>query len=254
MRNLKIRFEYDGTNFWGYQRQRSGRTVQGELERVLSKITNRQVTLYSAGRTDTGVHSSGQVANFKTECKLEESVLFRGINSMLPADIALQTIEEVDLEFHARFSALSRCYEYTIFNSERKTVFNRLYVLHVPNPLDRDKMFRACECLCGEKDFSSFRAVGDASAHSFRRMIEAGIRSEGEVFVIFFEANAFLQHMIRIIVGTLLIVGRGNMTIAEFQDVILACDRSKAGPTAPPHPLCLTNVRYSNQSKPLVRG
>ncbi|MCD4652457.1 tRNA pseudouridine(38-40) synthase TruA [bacterium] len=244
MRNLKLTFEYDGTHFWGYQRQRAGRTVQGELEAVLSTITNSPVTLFSAGRTDSGVHSAGQVANFKTETCLAEPVLLKGINSLLPRDIALQSIEEVSDDFHARFSALSRCYEYRIYNSLRKTVFNRLYALHIPQSLEREAMSEACEYLIGERDFSSFRAIGDVSTHSFRRMIKAGGRSQGEVFVLFFEANAFLQHMIRIIVGTLLAVGRGNMTIAEFREIVLACDRSKAGPTAPPHPLCLTNVRY----------
>ena len=105
-------------------------------------------------------------------------------------------------------------------------------------------MIEATQCLLGERDFSSFRAIGDVSAHSFRRMIEAGGFERGEAFVLFFEANAFLQHMIRIIVGTLLKVGRGSLSVHGFQQVVDSCDRGKAGPTAPPHPLCLTNVRY----------
>lgn len=244
MRNLKLTFEYDGTHFWGYQRQRAGRTVQGELERVLSTITDCPVTLYTAGRTDAGVHASGQVANFKTENKLDLKVLLRGVNSLLPRDIAVQQIERVDEAFHARFSACARRYEYTIHTGESRTVFNRLYALYHPKNLDLAAMVSASERLLGERDFASFRAAGDVSAHSFRRMIEVGGEERGEAFVLFFEANAFLQHMIRIIVGTLLMVGRGNLSIDGFQQIIDECDRSKAGPTAPPHPLCLTNVRY----------
>ena len=244
MRNIKLTFEYDGTRFWGYQRQMAGRTVQGELERVLSTITDAPVTLYCAGRTDSGVHASGQVANFKTQCRLDEKVLFRGVNSLLPYDIALTDIRDMPEDFHARFTALARRYRFTIHNSTKRTVFNRLYALHIPKRLDSDAMNAACHELLGEKDFSSFRAAGDATAHSVRRMIEAGAVRKGEVIELFFEANAFLQHMIRIIVGTLLMVGRGNMTIQQFRDVVSARDRSEAGPTAPPHGLCLTDVRY----------
>lgn len=244
MRNLKLVFEYDGTRFWGYQRQREGRTVQAELELVLSMITDRPVTLAAAGRTDTGVHATGQVANFLTCSSIPADRLLKGTNSLLPDDIALRSIEEVAPEFHSRFSAISRRYEYWIRDKVCRSAFDRLYSLHVPFALDRDSMHEACVHLLGEKDFGSFRASGDASDHSIRNMIDAGGMSRGEVFVLFFEANAFLQHMIRIIVGTLLAVGRGRMSIDGFREVVSAADRSRAGVTAPPHGLYLTNVRY----------
>ncbi|MBN1880058.1 tRNA pseudouridine(38-40) synthase TruA [bacterium] len=244
MRNLKLTFEYDGTHFWGYQRQREGRTVQAELELVLSQITDQAVTLAAAGRTDTGVHASGQVANFHTESSIPVDKLTRGSNSLLPADIVVHSIEDVAPDFHSRFSALSRRYEYTILDRPLRRAFMRLYGLHIPYGLDRSTMITACRHLIGEKDFSSFRAAGDASEHSIRNMINSGGEARGEVFVLFFEANAFLQHMIRIIVGTLLAVGRGRMSAGEFGEVVAAADRSRAGSTAPPHGLCLTNVRY----------
>ncbi|MBN1295879.1 tRNA pseudouridine(38-40) synthase TruA [bacterium] len=244
MRNVKLVFEYDGTRFWGYQRQAAGRTVQGEMERILSILTNAAVTLNSAGRTDSGVHATGQAANFKTGSRLTDEQLLNGLHALLPSDIAIRRVETVDMVFHARFSAVARRYEYRIRNADRKSVFHRLYELHVTDQLDAQNMDLGCRCLIGEHDFSSFRAAGDTSAHSKRNMMEAGCCRDGEVILLFFEANAFLQHMIRIIVGTLLPVGRGRMTVAEFLDVLQARDRARAGTTAPPHGLCLTAVRY----------
>ncbi len=244
MRNLKLTFAYDGTRFWGYQRQREGRTVQAELEGVLAKITDEPVTIAGAGRTDTGVHATGQVANFHTGSSILPERLMKGINSLLPDDIVIRSIEEVSADFHARFSALSRRYEYIIHDHPERQAFKRLYALHIPFPLDREALNAACAHLIGERDFSSFRASSDASEHSVRNIINAGAEVRGEVFVLFFEANAFLQHMIRIIVGTLLAVGRNRLSVEDFRDIVLAKDRTKAGPTAPPHGLYLTNVRY----------
>ncbi|MGB4097966.1 MAG: tRNA pseudouridine(38-40) synthase TruA [bacterium] len=244
MRNIKLTFEYDGTDFFGYQRQREGRTVQGELEKALSVITDRPVTVHSAGRTDTGVHALGQVANFHTESVLSIERMLKGLNSILPGDIAVKRIEDVPDDFHARFSALSRRYEYLIDPRSLRSVFNRRFALHVPYSLDCEAIREACRYLPGEKDFSSFRCSHDASEHSVRLMIDAGVDMRGEVLALFFEGSSFLQHMIRIIVGTLLSVGRGRMTAEAFGDVISAQDRRAAGPTAPPHGLYLTHVRY----------
>lgn len=246
MRNIRLKLAYDGTDFWGYQRQLSGRTVQGELEKIISKVTNAPITLYAAGRTDSGVHAAGQVANFKTGTRLSVEEMHRAFNALLPNDIAVSRVEQVPDAFHARFSARSRCYEYRIRNTPDRNVFTHRYELHVAKPLDHAAMIAATRYLPGERDFSSFRAAGDSSAHSIRRMIDAGGYEDGEVLVLFFEANAFLQHMIRIIVGTLLMVGRGSMTVQAFENVVNARNRAKAGSTAPPHALCLTNVRYSD--------
>jgi tRNA pseudouridine38-40 synthase len=245
VRNIRLNFEYDGTNFWGYQRQREGRTVQGELERVVSQITDRRVVLYAAGRTDTGVHASGQVANFKTDSSLSSDKMLRGINSLLSNDVAVRVVEDVPPEFHARFSALSRRYEYTIDTAKFHSVFNRLYALHVPFDLNHGAMCRACGYLLGEKDFSSFRGSNDMSGHSVRKMMAAGGEKKGEILTLYFEASSFLQHMIRIIVGTLLMVGKGALSEADFCDIVTKKDRRAAGPTAASHGLCLTNVRYS---------
>ncbi len=244
MRNIKLVIEYDGTDFWGYQRQREGRTVQGDLERVLSLITNQPVTVYAAGRTDTGVHAAGQVVNFRTASTLAGDRMMKGVNSLLSKDIAVKKLDDVPSDFHARFSAISRRYEYTIDMSATRSVFNRLYALHVPYELNTDAMCAACEHLIGETDFSSFRSSNDMSDHSIRRMIEADGSIHGEVLTLYFEASSFLQHMIRIIVGTLMMVGRGTISKDEFGRIVMAKDRSAAGPTAAPHGLCLTNVRY----------
>jgi tRNA pseudouridine38-40 synthase len=244
VRNIKLTFEYDGTHFWGYQRQREGRTVQGVMEQVLSVITDRHVTLHGAGRTDAGVHASAQVANFHTESLLAHDRMMKGLNSLLPRDIAIKRVESVSDDFHARFSAVSRRYEYTIDPRSVRSVFNRCHALHIPFPLDLKAIREACRLLPGEKDFSSFRGSNDLSEHSIRLMTNAGIEVRGEVIVLFFEASSFLQHMIRIIVGTLLPVGRGRMSVEAFGEILAARDRRVAGPTAPPHGLCLTDVRY----------
>lgn len=244
VRNIKLTLEYDGTQFWGFQRQREGRTVQGVLEKALSVITNRSVTLHGAGRTDAGVHASGQVANFHTRSLLEPDRMMKGLNSLLPGDIAIRRIEIVPDDFHARFSAISRRYEYTIDPGPVRSVFNRCRALHIPWPIDLEAVRGACRLLPGEKDFSSFRGSNDLSEHSIRLMTHAGVEVRSEVIVFFFEASSFLQHMIRIIVGTLLPVGRGRMSVEAFGEIIAARDRRVAGPTAPPHGLCLTDVRY----------
>ncbi len=244
VRNLKLIVQYDGSGFHGFQMQPSQRTVQGDLQNVLERITDGPVKQYMAGRTDTGVHALGQVVSFRTASTLDAARLKKGINALLPDDIQVKSVADVADEFHARFSAKSRTYIYVILNCSDASPFLGRYALHVSSPLDTKNMFCAAALLEGERDFSSFRAAGDETRHSIRHIFSAGGWVTGERIYLHFTANAFLQHMIRNIVGTLLLVGRGKTTADEFQGIIDAKDRSRAGPTVSPAGLYFCRVIY----------
>jgi tRNA pseudouridine38-40 synthase len=245
--NLKLIVEYDGTDFHGFQIQPEVRTVQGVLQTVLSRITNAPVKLTTAARTDAGVHARGQVVHFHTVSKLNGGKIHKGANALLPPDVAIRSIETVPDDFHARFSAVSRTYVYCIDNTVIRSPFRRRFALHVPDRLDENIMMEAAREMIGERDFSSFRGAQDASRHSIRRLIRTWCEREDDQIRLYFEANAFLQHMIRNIVGTLLMVGRGKMSIEQFSMILAACDRCKAGPTIRPDGLCLLEVRYPEE-------
>ena len=243
-RNLKLIVQYYGSGFHGFQMQPSQRTVQGDLQTVLERITDGAVKQYMAGRTDTGVHALGQVVSFHTASTLDTARLKKGINALLPGDIRVKSVEDVADEFHARFSAKSRTYVYVILNRTDASPFLGRYALHVSAPLDTQCMFASAALLEGERDFSSFRAAGDETRHSIRHIFSVGGWVARERIYLHFTANAFLQHMIRNIVGTLLLAGRGKMTTAEFRGVIDARDRSRAGPTVSPAGLYFCRVEY----------
>ncbi len=235
---------YDGGGFHGFQVQPGTRTVQGSLEEVLSRITNAPVRIHAAGRTDTGVHALGQVVNFKTQSRIAPERLLKGVNALLPKDISVASVQDVPAHFHARFSAVSRVYVYVIDTEPIRSPFRVGHAVHIPYPIDPEKMFRAAETLIGERDFSSFRAASDSNRHAMRCMIQSGGWIEGQRVYLYFNANAFLHHMVRNIVGTLLWVGRGKLNIDEFCTITEAKDRRLAGPTAPPHGLFLMKVIY----------
>ncbi len=247
MRNIKMIVEYDGTEFHGFQMQVGVRTVQGELHRVIEKITNAPVILHAAGRTDAGVHAVGQVVNFHTSTQLNCERLFRGINALLPSDVVVSDLKDAPFDFHSRFSAISRTYVYSMCRAEIRSPFKRHRFLMIPPHLAVDEMIRSAESLIGERDFSCFRSAGDTSEHSIREMIRAGGWVDGEDVHLYFEANAFLQHMVRSIIGTLLWVGSGRLNYYEFQNIVSSRDRSRAGPTALPHGLCLMSVKYPEE-------
>ncbi|MBN1356044.1 tRNA pseudouridine(38-40) synthase TruA [bacterium] len=244
MRNIKLKIQYDGTDFHGFQIQPSVRTVQKVLEDVLSRITSGPVKLATGARTDAGVHAYGQVVNFRTVSMISTDKLLKGTNALLPADVSLRFVEEVPDGFHARFSAQSRTYVYRIDTSPLRSPFNRQFALHYPGNLALDAMLDAAEYLKGEQDFSSFKSAHDATRHAVRRMIRIWGKQNGTIISLYFQANAFLQHMVRNIVGTLLWVGRGRLSVDRFKIILDERDRKSAGPTIGPQGLCLLEIRY----------
>jgi tRNA pseudouridine38-40 synthase len=245
VRNIKLTIEYDGGAYHGWQIQPGLRTIQGVLREQIAQITQNKVNLIGAGRTDAGVHALAQVANFKTENTIDLLSLQRGLNSLLPPDIVVKVVEEVADEFHARFSARSKVYEYHILNRSYPSAILRDYAWFIQHDIDLTPMQRCGKLLIGSHDFSSFRASGDESRHSMREVIRLEIkRREDNLIVIAIEANAFLREMVRSIVGTLVDVGRGKSSIAEFKDIFGAHDRRRAGMTAPAHGLFLVEVKY----------
>lgn len=243
-RTLKILVEYDGTDYYGWQSQRGGGTIQDTLEAAFSRILNHPVRIVGSGRTDSGVHALGQVAHFETTSIIELCALQRGVNSLLPADILIKSVDAVDKNFHARFSARSRRYEYHLWNASLPSVFRRRFTWWIRNALDLEAMHAAAHLLEGAHDFSSFQAAGDHEGSAERNVLATGLWKDGPTVIFFIHANAFLRHMVRNIVGTLVEVGEKKITSDDFAAIFDARDRTKAGMTAPPQGLFLTNVYY----------
>lgn len=236
---------YDGTSYHGFQRQSPERepTIQGELERALERITGRPTSALGSGRTDSGVHASGQVIAFDTEWRHSLDDLRRAINATLAGDIAVFDVSIADADFHPRYRARSREYRYTLYNSELRHPLHRLYALHVPDPLDVEAMRAASRCLMGEHDFAAFGqpTAGDSTVRVMHRIDVGG---ERPWIAIDLEANGFLYRMVRSIVGALIEVGRGRMPIERVAQILESRDRAQAPMTAPPHGLCLVRVNY----------
>jgi tRNA pseudouridine38-40 synthase len=242
-RHLCATVAYDGTDFWGFQIQAEGRTVQGALEAALAQITQEQTRVVAAGRTDSGVHALGQVVAFPTRWGGTVDDLQRAWNAVLPRDVAIRTLVEVGPDFHPRFDARSRHYRYTIWNQPVRNPLVRRTALWEPKTLDIDAMGAAAEALVGEHDFATFGSPPQGT-NTVRRVLRAEWRREGEYVHLDVEANAFLYRMVRSIVGTLTQVGRSELGLAQFKTVFRAHARSQAGPTAPAHGLCLRAVHY----------
>jgi tRNA pseudouridine38-40 synthase len=235
---------YDGANYGGFQRQTNAPTVQAALEAALAQVTQEEVSVLFAGRTDAGVHAEGQVVAFDTTWRHGEIVLQRALNAVLPADVVVRDVEEVEPDFHPRYDARSRRYRYTLHNAATRCPLTRRYSLHVAAALDVDEMQRAAQSLVGEHDFAAF-GQSPQGDHTVRRVLRAEWGGAPPRLTFDIEANAFLYRMVRSIVGTLLVVGRGEMSVEDFVAVLASRDRSQAGPTAPPHGLCLLEVKYS---------
>ncbi len=237
---------YKGSAYHGFQRQSSSDlpTVQGLLEQSLSMIANHPVKLYCAGRTDAGVHAIGQVIHFESSAKRELSEWTTGGNAKLPCDIRiLKSVAVVD-DFHARFSAQSRRYCYRIFNQRINSALDFEQMTHIPYQLDAEKMHEAAQHLVGLHDFSAYRATGCQSHTAQRCVEEIAVKREGNVITLEIEANAFLHHMVRNIVGVLIDIGQGVQPLDWAKTVLESRDRKQAGVTAPPHGLCFEAVRY----------
>jgi tRNA pseudouridine38-40 synthase len=244
LRNIKLTLEYEGTNYLGWQVQPRGATVQGVIEEKLSLLTGAAARLICAGRTDAGVHAACQVAHFRTESRMPVRSFQKALNSLLPSDIAVLKAEEVGEDFHAR-RAERKVYEYRILNQRVRRVFSRLYAWHLPQKLDVEAMNEAAQFLVGEHDFSAFRSVGTPTRTAVRAVIRAGWKRRRDGILLFeIEGTGFLKQMVRAIVGTLAEVGRGKIAPDAFHVILESKDRKQAGPTAPPHGLCLKKVIY----------
>lgn len=247
MRHIKLVIGYDGTDFHGFQRQKGLRTVQEELERTLTILLGHAVSVKAAGRTDAGVHAEGQVVSFWTNCPIPIDRLPLALNSLLPPDIVAKKAEEMGPDFHPRFSAVSRVYRYLIDNRLVPSALLRRYSWHIPEPLDLEAMKIAAQFLVGVHDFASFHASGSDLGSTVREMKRIRITKRNGVIAVTMEANAFLYHMARIIVGTLVDIGLGRRSPDEMNAVLAARDRAAAGKTAPPHGLCLVQVKYKRE-------
>jgi len=241
---LALGIEYNGHNFFGWQAQSNLLTVQSTVEHALSIIANEPVKIFCAGRTDAGVHATGQVVHFDTTAIRNQRAWTLGTNTHLPSSIVVQWVKEVDDTFHARFSALSRCYRYIIHNSSiRSAIFAERATGH-HHPLDVATMQQAAHSLLGELDFSSFRSSECESKSPMRNVHTLNVTRWNDFVVIEIQANAFLHHMVRNIAGALMKVGAGFQEPEWIQDVLHAKDRRKAAETAPPTGLYLIKVNY----------
>lgn len=245
MRNIKLLIEYDGTNYLGWQVQAKGLTIQGMIEEKLELLTGESVRLIGSGRTDAGAHAFGQVAHFKVQNRMDAGTIQKAINSLLPPDIVIKKVEEVDENFHARKQARSKVYEYRILNRDVRSAIGRGYVWHIPQKLDFKAMEQATRHLLGEHDFSSFRSTGTPTKTAVRKVFRAEWKRGRDGLIRFeIEASGFLKQMVRAIVGTLVEVGRGKISSEEFQRILESKDRKEAGPTAPAQGLFLKKVNY----------
>jgi tRNA pseudouridine38-40 synthase len=242
--NIKLTIEYDGTNYHGWQMQPNGPTIQSVLEEAVSTFLGAPTRVTGSGRTDAGVHALGQVANFRCGCEPDLHRLRRGLTALTPTDISIKNAEIVPESFDARRDARSRTYEYRILNRPSPSPFYLNYAWHLHDTLDVRRMGKAVRCLEGEHDFSSFRASGCDAPHPVRTVYRTSVDQNGDLVIFTIEATAFLRHMARSIIGTLVEVGVGQRPPKSFAELLEARDRTQAGPTAPPHGLFLVEVKY----------
>jgi tRNA pseudouridine38-40 synthase len=235
--------EYDGTDYFGFQLQAEGRTIQGELERALAEVTRRETRVVGAGRTDSGVHAVGQVISFVPQWKHSLPDLQRAMNALLPEDIAVHQMAWVADDFHPRFSALSREYRYTILNQPLRSPLARRFAYHYLKPLDVEAMARAARCLMGSQDFASFGRPPQGQ-NTVRQVYRAECTRQDQFIYFDIVANAFLYRMVRNIVGALLLVGIGKLSPGRFEEILQAKDGRRAGTPVPAHGLCLMRVNY----------
>ncbi len=243
---LRLTVEYEGTRYLGWQLQPGGPTVQGELERALTIVLREPVRVRGAGRTDAGVHAAGQVATAPLSRAVDPGRLRRSLNALLPHDVAVRDIALVDDTFDPRRHARSRVYEYRILNAPAPSPFWRRWAWHVMMPLDADAMDAAARLLEGEHDFATFRGTDakETPRTTVRRVLESRVRREPPLLVYRIEATAFLKHMVRNVVGTLVDVACGTRAPDVMRELLASRDRTRAGATAPPHGLTLVAVRY----------
>lgn len=250
-RTLRGTLQYDGTSYAGFQWQTNAPTIQSAVEAALTTVTGRHSRVTGAGRTDAGVHARGQVISFETATRLTTDVLLRALNATLPRDIVLRDLVEAADGFHARYSAHSRAYEYIVYNAPTPSPFWRLYSHHVPGSLDVEAMGQTLRHLLGEHDFAAFgmpmertRDGQKMRGGTVRTMLAARCWAREEFVYFYVEANAFLRHMVRRIVGSALKVGQRRLATGDVLALVQRPQSGVAGPTAPPQGLYLVSVTY----------
>ena len=246
-RVLKLVLQYDGTDYVGWQRQASGTSIQGLIEDALRPIEGAAVTVHGAGRTDAGVHALGQVCSFRLTATIDPPTLARALNAVLPPDVRVASAEDAPDNFHARFDATGKVYDYRIVNGPFISPFAHRYAWHVIPTVDNAAMQEAAQSLIGEHDFTTFRGAGSEAHTSVRtitRIAWSGGAGPDDPLTIRFEGNGFLRHMVRSIAGTLVEIGLARWPASAMQEILQSRDRTRAGKTAPPQGLFLVEVRY----------
>ena len=244
MRNIKLTLQYDGKSYHGWQTQKNAETVQETAENAIMAVTGARPRLVGCSRTDTGVHAERFVCNFKSETKIPAEKLPLALNTKLPADIVCLMAEDAAPEFNSRFSAKKKCYTYYIQNSRFPDVFRADYAWHFPYKLNIDNMKKAAESFLGEHDFIGFAASGFTVKTTVRTIYSLDVEKNEDLVKITVTGNGFLYNMVRIIAGTLAFVGCGKIRYEDIPDIIASGDRKRAGITAPPQGLFLTEVYY----------
>lgn len=246
MRNIKLTIQYDGTNYCGWQKQPSSISIQETIEKTIENTIGEKVELIGSGRTDKGVHANGQVANFLSETKIPEEKIKFVLNSFLPEDIAILESKEVPLTFHSRYDAVGKEYRYYVFNNVIENPIYRKFTYHVPFKLDMGKIIKAKEYFLGTHDFLSFMASGSGIENTTRTIYSFDIDKKDDIISFVLRGDGFLYKMVRIIVGTLIDVGRGKIDTEMIPNIFDLKDRKYSGKTAHPEGLFLQKVFYNN--------
>ncbi|MGO1469924.1 MAG: tRNA pseudouridine(38-40) synthase TruA [Tissierella sp.] len=244
MRNIKLIIEYEGTAYSGFQSQNNALGIQEVIEKAIEKVTGESIKLIASGRTDKGVHALGQVVNFHTSSNIPAENFIRAINRKLPDDIKIKNSEEVDLNFHSRFSASGKRYRYIIYNSRIERPLYRNFSYHIIKKIDPNKIKKSIPYFIGTHDFNSFMGPKTKVKDTIRTIYSMELEENGDFLEIIVKGNNFLRHMIRIIVGTLIYVGIGRIKVEDIPSIIEAKDRRLAGVTAHPEGLFLEKVYY----------
>ena len=244
MKNIKLIIEFDGSSFCGWQRQPIGRTVQKVIEAAIFKATGEDIMINGSSRTDAGVHAREMVANFFTNSTIPGDKFREAINTRLPEDVSIVKSEEVDNDFHARYSSKGKTYSYTIINRYERLSLGHQYLYHCRYRLDVDAMREACKPFIGRHDFKAFMSPGSSIKTTIRNIEDLYIEQDGNKIEIFITADGFLYNMVRIIVGTLIKVGTGKLKPKEIENIIMEGNRKKSGVCVPPNGLILEKVFY----------
>jgi len=244
-RNIKLTIEYDGTNYCGWQIQKHKATIQSEILKAIKKITGENVILRGASRTDSGVHSLGQVANFKTTSRIPIEKIPSALNAHLPSDITIKNAEESSDDFDAQFSAKLKTYRYVILNRKTPCALMRNTSYLVKTPLNIKNIISAAQYLVGKKDFRAFATKNKNKKNTIRYIKSISIKKKNDIITFDIEGNGFLYNMVRTIVGTLLLCGLGKLKPQDVKKILESRDRKNAGQTLPAKGLCLINIKYN---------